>query len=191
MCFIRSLILVLLTSFFLHFCSIEHQRLKNLNEANDSLAGVHRYLTIKNDTIFKFILWKAQNIKTEYPSELWFAKAQQFEYLTTEILTYIQSCVSNLEFNSKSNNADSLLKKLRIYQMEILRIDPEVTNAVNKLAKEITEYFDSIQKIQGETFEPYFSRKSKQEQLLMLNQTLINIQTVETEILQICAWRIR
>jgi hypothetical protein len=172
---------------FLYSCLNNHKTPSfSFKELNDSLTISNRRLKTQNDSLYKFLQIKLQNEKTAYDAGLWFAKAQYLQYQTAEIYKYIETSISNIKADSILNDADSLHTKLDFYKEKILRIDPDIDKAVNQNAGVITHYFDSIKQKESQKFNMYFSNKSRDEQLLILNQTLNNIESIENKILMFC-----
>jgi hypothetical protein len=157
-----------------------------LKALNDSLTISNSRLKAKNDSLYKILQLKLQDEKTAQAAGLWFAKAQYLQYRTAEIYKYLDTSISNLETRSSLNNPDTLYEKLNFYKDKILRIDPDIYDAINKNVAVITHYFDSVKQNTSERFELFFSNKSKQEQLFILNQTLNNIEAIENETLLFC-----
>ena len=173
--------------FFICSCSNNQQtKTSNLKALNDSLTISNSRLKTKNDSLYKILQLNLQDEKTAQAAVLWFAKAQYLQYRTAEIYKYLDTSISNLETGSSLNNPDTLYEKLNFYKDKILRIDPDIYDAINKNVTVITHYFDSVKQNTSERFELFFSKKSKQEQLFILNQTLNNIEAIENETLLFC-----
>ena len=153
---------------------------------NDSLTISNGGLKTQNDSLYKILEKKLQDEKTSQNAILWYPKAKYLQYRTEEIYKYLETSISNLKIDSVLNNPDTLYEKLNFYKDKILRIDPDIYNSINKNATVITHFFDSVKQNTNERFDLFFSKKSKEEQLLILNQTLNNIQAIENETLLFC-----
>jgi hypothetical protein len=179
----------LLFSIVIHLYSCSNsQNIKpfNFNAGNDSLTILNNKIKMQNDSLDKILKGKLQDERTAQVAVLWYSKAQRLQYETKAINTYIENSISNLKTDSVLNNTDSLYAKLDFYKGDILRIDPDISEAINKNAEIITYYFDSVKQSKSERFDLFLSRKSKEEQLFIFNQTLNNIESVENGILIFC-----
>ena len=157
-----------------------------LKTVNDSLTISNGGLKTQNDSLYKILEKKLQDEKTSQVAIIWYPKAKYLQYRTEEIYKYLETSISNLKIDSVLNNPDTLYEKLNFYKDKILRIDPDIYNSINKNATVITHFFDSVKQNTNERFDLFFSKKSKEEQLLILNQTLNNIQAIENETLLFC-----
>ncbi len=172
---------------FICSCSNNQQtKASEFRALNQSLSISNGGLKTQNDSLYKILQQKLADEKTAQAAVLWFAKAQYLQYRTTEIYTYLLTSISNLKSDSILNNPDTLYEKLNFYKDKILRIDPDIYNAINKNATVITHYLDSAKQNKSERFDALFSKKSKEEQLFILNQTLNNIEAIENKTLLFC-----
>ena len=173
--------------FFICSCSNNQQpKTSHLKALNDSLTISNSRLKANNDSLYKILQQKLQDEKTARVAVLWFAKAQYLQYRTAEVYKYLDSSISNIKTSPGLNSPDTLYEKLNFYRNKILRIDPDIYIAINKNATVITRYFDSVKQNTNERFDLLFSNKSKQEQLLILNQTSNIIENIENETLLFC-----
>jgi|GEM_PF-3065220 len=181
------LFVFLTTATLLLSCSNNHgTKPISLKAINDSLTVSNDNLKRQNDSIYKVLEGKLQNEKTAQTASLWFPKAKYLQFRSEEIYKYIDTAISNLKSDSVQNNADSLFTKLDFYKGKILRIDPDIYNDIKYSAEIITHYFDSVKLSKKEQLDLYFSNKSKDEQLLILNQTKNNIEIIENKTLIFC-----
>lgn len=178
--------LFLIVVFICSCSNSQETKTSNLKALNYSLTISNRGLKTKNDSLYKILQQKLQVEKTAQSAVPWFAKAQYLQYRTAEIYKYLDTSIAKLETGSGLNNLDTLYEKLNFYKDKVLRIDPDIYDAINKNAAFITHYFDSVKQNTSERFDLFFSKKSTQEQLLILNQTLNTIEAVENETLLFC-----
>ncbi len=168
-------------------CSNNHQTNSlSFQTMNDTLNVLNNRLKTQNDSIYKVLVEKLANDKTAQKASNWFPKTQYLQYRTNEISSYIGKLISNLQFDSVKSVSDSLYIRLNFYKVKILSIDPEIDEAVNKNAEIITHKFDSVKQTTPEAFSSFMSKKPKEERLFILNQTLLNIKSVENQILIFC-----
>ena len=164
----------------------QQTRTSILKVLNDSLTISTARLKTKNDSLYKILEQKLRDGKATQATSLWFAKAQYLQYRTAEIYKYLDTSISNLKTSPELNSPDTLYKKLNFYKDKILRIDPDIYIAINRNSAVITHYLDSVKQYTNERFDLLFFNKSKQEQLLILNQTSNNIKNIENETLLFC-----
>jgi hypothetical protein len=176
---------------FICSCSNNQQtKTSNLKALNDSLSISNSELKKNNDSLYKILKQKLQDEKPAQEAVLWFAKAQYLQYRTAEIYKYLDSSITSLKNGSSLKSPDTLYEKLSFYKGKILRIDPDIYNVISKNSTLITHYFDSV-KNTGERFDLFFAKKSSQEQLLILNQTLNYIEAIENETLLFCNSKVK
>jgi GldM N-terminal domain len=183
----RSLIFFLIILLFFYSCSGTHKKSSfNIKAVNDSLNLSNEIIKNKNDTLYKILERKLQEGKTAEIAILWVPKALYLKYQSDKIYQYLDSFISN---PSGLITADSLYRKLHLYKDKILRIDPDIYTDINKNTEIITHDIDSTRKISNLDF--YFSDKSSDQVLLILNQTKNNVESIENQILQFCNNRIK
>ena len=171
----------------LYSCSNNQKKTSfNFKSANHSLTISTSRLKIQNDSLYKVLDQKLDDKETSQDAKNWEPKAIYLQYRTEEIYKYIQTHISNLTTDSILNNADSLYTKLNFYKGNLLRIDPDISIAISNDAASITQYFDSVRQNKSENFDLFFTTKSKEEQLLILNQTFNKIELVENKTLHFC-----
>ena len=157
----------------------------NSKVLNDSLINSNKTLKRQNDSLYKIMEMKLADEKTSQIAVLWFPKAKYLQYRSDEIYKYLDTIISNLKSDSILN-VDSLYAKLDFYKGNILRIDPDIYNNIKYSSEIITHYFDSVKLSKKEQLNLYFSDKSKDEQLLILNRTKNNIEIIENKTLLFC-----
>ena len=178
---------VLFITIFLYSCSNNQKSPAiNFKSVNDSFSISTNRLKIQNDSLYKVLDMKLNDRKTSQAAINWEPKAIYLQYRTEEIDKYIQTYISNLATDSILNNPDSLYTKLNFYKGNLLRIDPDISIAISNDAASITQYFDSVKQNKNENFNLLFTTKSKEEQLLILNQTFNKIEFVENKTLHFC-----
>lgn len=187
-----SLFVFLTTVTLLFSCSNNREKkLVSLKALNDSLTNSSNNLKKQNNSFYRVLEEKLQNKKTAQTAILWFPKAKYLQFRSNEIYSYIDAAISNLKSDSILNNADSLFLKLDFYKDKILRIDPGIYKHIKDSAEIITQYFDSIKHSKGQQLDLYFANKSKDKQLLILNQTKNNIEIIENKTLRFCNNKVR
>ena len=167
--------------------------INNPQTKTDDFEAVNVNLTISNqkikkgnDSLYKVLEKKLQDEKASQSARYWFPRAKHFQKWTSEIYENIELVAYELRTNSVSYNGDSLYALLELYKSRILRVDPEISEAIYNNTKNITHYFDSVKLHQFENLNSLFLNKSKEELLFILNQSLNNIETVEHETLSFC-----
>ena len=172
---------------FICSCSNIHQvKTSTFTELNNNLTILNTRLRFQNDSLYKILQNKSQNENTAQVAIFWYPKATYFLYWTQEIHSYLDSSIYNLISDTVINKPDIMFEKLKSYTNKMLRIDPEIYQVINKKATVIMYYLDSAKLNKTEEFDLLFAKKSKAEQLFILNQTLHNIEVMENETLLFC-----
>jgi hypothetical protein len=158
----------------------------NLNTLNDGLKNSNDNLKKQNDSLYKLLQANLQVDKNVQTAIIWFTKAQYLQFRSKEIYSYIDAAISNIKSDSLPNNFDSLFINLDFYKGKILSIDPEIYKNIKDSAEIITQQFVYITNNMGQPLNLYFSKKSKEEKLLLLDQTKNNIQRIENKTFRLC-----
>jgi len=183
---IVSLLLFVALLFFWS-CSDTHRKTSiDLKATNDSLTLSNKIIKNQNDSLYKILESKLQDGRTAEVAILWVPKALYLKYQSDKIYTYLDTLISN---PAVFINADSLYRKLHFYKEKILRIDPDIYNEINRNAQTIGHDLDSARKVHN--LELYFTDKSSDQVLLILNQEKSNIESIENKTLQFCNNQIR
>ena len=179
--------LLIFVALFFWSCSDTHKKSSvDLKAINDSLNLSNKMIKNQNDSLYKILESKLQEGRTAKVAILWVPKALYLKYQSENIYTYLDTLISN---PAVFINADSLYRKLHFYKDKILRIDPDVYNEINKNAQAIGHDLDLVRKVHS--LELYFTDKSSEQVLLILNREKNNIESVENKTLQFCNNKIK
>jgi hypothetical protein len=188
--YLKLLLISLLVIIVLTKCG--HQKAsRDFKLSNQKLKQSNNSLNRNNDSLYRVLYSLIQIPKTEFNGKLWYAKAMYYQSASKAIYKVIQENISCVNSNYGNCNFDSLYHKLENYQVQILRIDPEMYAIIHGLATRVTHSFDSVKRIHVNNLNSYLSGRPKAEQFFVLEETINGIETIEGRMLTFCEEKIK
>jgi hypothetical protein len=126
--------------------------------------------------------------QTAEKTRIWQPKAMQINAAAKSITSYIERLMAQAEKSTtdeciSNQQVNDLYQQLYQYKKAILAADPEIKNLfANKVLKE----FDSANDLTGKSIAYYFEHGSKNEALLMLQNTVQEVALAENKTVTFC-----